>query len=166
MAQGDAREHPEYGAAVANALLVLIGPMALMLAGALMPQCSSDTNVTVRATGAPDLRGIVPVFLSMAWGLVPAAAVAGWRTLVLARRWREHERGDWRGVAEAGACGPAVALVVLAPGIVTRPAEAPPFVIAYGGAALVLGLVVGLILRLVALSIMRSRRPRYRSSAL
>jgi hypothetical protein len=113
MAQGDAREHPEYGAAVANALLVLIGPMALMLAGALMPQCSSDTNVTVRATGAPDLRGIVPVFLSMAWGLVPAAAVAGWRTLVLARRWREHERGDWRGVAEAGACGPAVALTCL-----------------------------------------------------
>ena len=59
------------------------------------------------------------------------------------------------GVAEAGACGLILALLYLAPGIVTRPAEAPQYVIAYGGAALLLGVVVGLLLRTTAILVLK-----------
>jgi hypothetical protein len=158
MAIDDRPERPEYAAAVANALVVLLAPMVLLFAGSLMAQCPSDTNVAVRASGGPDFKSIATIVFSMASGLVPAAAVAGWRTLVLARRWRHDRRGDWRGVAEAAGCGFLVALIVLAPGIVTRPLEAPPYVIAYGGAALVLGMVVGLVLRAVALTVLKAAK--------
>ena len=48
-----------------------------------------------------------------------------------------------------------LALLYLAPGIVRRPAEAPPYVIAYGGAALLLGVVVGLFLRTTAILVLK-----------
>jgi hypothetical protein len=79
----------------------------------------------------------------------------GWRTWVYARRWRERQDQGWRAVAEAGACGLLLALVYLARGILTRPAEAPPYVIAYGGAALLLGVLVGLFLRATAILVLR-----------
>ncbi len=46
-------------------------------------------------------------------------------------------------------------LLVLLPGIVTRPREAAPYIIVYGGAALVVGLAVGVLLRMTALAILR-----------
>ena len=52
-----------------------------------------------------------------------------------------------------------LALLYLAPGIVTRPAEAPPYVIAYGGAALLLGVVVGLFLRTTAILVLKFFKP-------
>ena len=63
------------------------------------------------------------------------------------------------GVAEAGASGLILALLYLAPGIVTRPAEAPPYVIAYGGGALLLGVAVGLFLRTTAILVLKFRKP-------
>ena len=85
--------------------------------------------------------------------LLPFAAIAAWRTWVHAKRW-PRERG-WQGVAEAGLCGFGTALLYLAPGIVTRPTEAPGFVLVYGGAALILGLLVGLFLRTAAVLLLR-----------
>jgi hypothetical protein len=85
--------------------------------------------------------------------LLPFAAIAAWRTWVHAKRWPQ-ERG-WQGVAEAGLCGLGTGLLYLAPGIVTHPMEAPQFVIIYGGAALILGLLVGLFLRMTAVVILR-----------
>ncbi len=49
-------------------------------------------------------------------------------------------------ILEGAACGFAGALLVLLPGILTKPTQAPPYVIAYGGLAAVLGLAVGVIL--------------------
>jgi hypothetical protein len=46
-------------------------------------------------------------------------------------------------------------MIVLAPGIVTRPFDAAPYIIAYGRAALLLGLLIGFILRLIALAVLR-----------
>src|SRR5262249_4095064 len=96
---------------------------------------------------------------------VGLAAIAGWRTLVHARRYREQRGGGWRGVIEAGAVGLFIALVVLARGIVTRPREAPPYVVVYGGAALLIGLGVGVILRFTAIFVIKlaSRASRRRA---
>jgi hypothetical protein len=78
------------------------------------------------------------------------AAPAAVRTFVHARRWLESGRSGVQGILEAGLCGFGGALVVLMPGIVTRPTEAPPYVVAYGGLATVLGLCVGVVLWLTA----------------
>ena len=86
---------------------------------------------------------------------LPFATLAGWRTWVYATRWQEQRRGSWLAVAEAGGWGLAVALFILAPGIVTRPMDAPPYLIAYGGFALLVGLVLGLVLRTAALIVLR-----------
>jgi hypothetical protein len=53
-------------------------------------------------------------------------------------------------VLEAGVVGFFIAIWILRRGIATRPADAPPYVIAYGGAAAVIGLTIGLILRTAA----------------
>ncbi len=66
----------------------------------------------------------------------------------------EYTPGDVAAL-EAGLCGLGTALLYLAPGIVTRPMEAPPYVIVYGGAALILGLLVGLFLRAAAVLVLR-----------
>lgn len=153
------RSHPENAAAIANALVVLLGPVVLLLLGSLVAD-SSDTSVTVRAPGAgsavTDLIGLLVVVLPTMAG---PATIAGWRTLVLAKQWQTDGTGSWRGVLEAGAAAFGIALLVLSPGILTRPREAPPYVIAYGGAAMILGLLVGLILRATALIVLRSIDP-------
>jgi phosphate/sulfate permease len=51
-----------------------------------------------------------------------------------------------QGILEGAACGLVAAVLVLLPGIVTKPMQAPPYVLAYGGLAAVLGLAVGAVL--------------------
>ena len=154
------QSHPENAAALTNALVVLVGPVVLLLLGSLFAGGSSDTSVTVRPPGARTaIRELMGLLLVMLPTLAGPATIAGWRTLALAKRWRRDETGSWRGVLEAGATGFGIALVVLAPGILTRPLEAPPYVIVYGGAALILGLLVGLILRATALMVLRAVGP-------
>lgn len=149
------RRHPENAAAIANALVVLLGPVLLLVAGNMLPEHVSNTGATVRASGGPRTGEVLGLLAGVAWGFAPPALLAGWRTLVLARRWLVAGRGDWRGVAEAGAAGFGIALLGLARGILTRPTEALPYVIAYGGIALIIGLLVGLLLRAVALFVLR-----------
>jgi hypothetical protein len=148
------RERPRIAAAVVNGLLVLLLPPALLVAGNLLFNSDSDYSVTVRASERSLLLPALSILVRMEMVLLPFAALAGWRTWVHAGDWRTGRRG-WRGVAEAGACGLFVALAYLAPGIVTRPMDAPPYVIAYGGAALVLGLVAGLLLRTTGVLVLK-----------
>jgi hypothetical protein len=86
-------------------------------------------------------------------------AVAAWRTLIYARRFMSGGSGSWAGVGEAALCGFAVALLYLAPGIVTRPREAPPYVILYGAAAAIIGAIVGLVLHTSARLALRISEP-------
>jgi hypothetical protein len=86
---------------------------------------------------------------------VPLAMLAGWRTWVHAKRIREHEGTGWRGVAEAGALGFLLAMGVLAYGIVTRQADALPYVVFYGGAALLIGVTLGCALRATGLLVLK-----------
>ena len=144
---------PEDVAAVVNALVVLLGPPLLMIAGSMLFPNPSSTNTSTVVVGVdPNPVGsAVAVFAPMLMALAPLALIAGWRTHVHARRWRDGRGRGWRGVAEAAAVAGGIALIVLSPGILTRPLEAPPFLLVYGGAAIVLGLLVGVILRFTAL---------------
>ena len=153
------RQRPENAAAIVNALVVLVGPIALLFLLSQLPESPSDTSVTVRAPGASSWRSALAVIGSMLPGLGFGAVVAGWRTRVNARRWLDAGRGDWRGVGEAALFGFAVALLVLSHGIITRPLEAAPYVIAYGGVAAVLGAIVGIILRFTGLITLRILEP-------
>lgn len=141
------REHQSAttAAAVVGAL-VLIAPAVLLLLGAAVfappsaigPQGSS-----------------MEVLLQVELAVLPFALVAAWRTWVHARRWIRTGRASWISVVEAAGCGLAIAIGSMWRGLVERPLEAPPYVIVYGGAALLLGAVVGFILRAVALAVLK-----------
>ena len=147
--------HSASVAAVVNGLLVVLLPLAAQMAGSRIDLHGSDASVTANVPGAPRIETLIPILMRTTLVLLPFALLAGWRTWAYARRWCDREDRGWRGVAEAGACGLIVALLYLAPGIVTRPAEAAPYVIAYGGAALLLGVVVGLFLRTTAILVLK-----------
>jgi len=89
---------------------------------------------------------------------VPLSFIAGWRTYVHARRWLIVQKHSWDGVFEAAVCGFVCALPILAPGIVTQPAKAPPYILVYGGLGAIIGLIVGLVLRTTALLTLRLSR--------
>jgi drug/metabolite transporter (DMT)-like permease len=83
-------------------------------------------------------------------GLAPFAMAAAWRTFVHARRWLERGSRGGQGILEAAACGFAGAVLVVLPGIVTQPTQAPPYLLAYGGLAAIVGLAVGVVLWICA----------------
>lgn len=145
-------------AAVVNGLLVVLLPLVVLAVGPGVNLDSYDASVTARDPGPPRIVRMIPILIRVALVLFPFALLAGWRTWVHARRWCDGKDRGWRAVAEAGACGLILALLYLAPGIVTRPTDAPPYVIAYGGAALLLGVLVGLFLRTTAILVLKLRR--------
>lgn len=146
---------PESVAAAVNAAIVILLPVILLAAGSMVLNPDTNTSVTVRPPGGPVIGQSSWLLAQFALGTLPFATLAGWRTWVYATRWQEQRRGSWLAVAEAGGWGLPVALVILAPGIVTRPMDAPPYLIAYGGFALLVGLVLGLVLRTAALIVLR-----------
>ena len=146
---------PESVAAAVNAAIVVLLPVILLAAGSLVLNSDSNTSVTVRPPGAPVIGPVILLLAHVACSTLPFATLAGWRTWVYATRWQEQRRGSWLAVAEAGGWGLAVTLVILAPGIVTRPMDAPPYLIGYGGFAVLVGLVLGLVLRTAALIVLR-----------
>ena len=145
-------------AAVVNGLLVVLVPVGLVLAGSSIYRDTFDASVTARAPGPPRMPRIIPVVFHMAIVLFPFALFTGWRTWVYAIRWCDRKDRGWRAVAEAGVCGLILPLLYLARGILTRPAEAPPYVITYGGAGLLLGVLVGVFLRTTAILVLKLRK--------
>jgi hypothetical protein len=148
------RRRPEDVAAIVNALLVVLMPFGALLVGSLI---FDDNSVTVRPSRSGIVSAATLVYqIGFVVALfVPLALLAGWRTWVHARRYRERQGTGWQGVAEAGALGIILALAVLAHGILSRPADALPYVVFYGGAALILGLAIGVVLRMTALLVLR-----------
>ncbi len=144
-------------AAVVNGLLVVLLPLTVLVTASSMNLQSTDASVTAPDPDPPRGWAVTPVVIRTAFVLVPFALLAAWRTWVYAGRWCDRRDRGWRAVAEAGGCGLILALLYLAPGIVTRPGDAPPYVIAYGGAALLLGLLMGLLLRTTAILCLRRR---------
>lgn len=157
MTDGSTRSRVEMLAATVNAIVVLLAPSIALLV-AMIGSVDSNASVTVRPAGASRVLPVVRSVIEMGTWMLPFAAIAAWRTWVHARRWNARKGSGWQGVVEAGACGLAAALLYLVPGIVTRPLEAAPYVMAYGGAATIVGLLFGLVLRTTAMLILRFPR--------
>lgn len=148
-------QSPEVFAAVVNAFLVLLAPVAMYVA-ATVAAWNPDHTVTARVTPLP----IYLIFRMLELGIlftpfVALAFIAGWRTWVHARRYLSEQGSGWQGVVEGGALGLLAAALVLSPGIVAHPAGAPPYVVFYGGCGVLLGVTAGLILRTSALIVLR-----------
>ena len=154
------RRPPEQVAAAVNALVVMLIPSGLLLAYLMTPTPGNTVVARVSPLWVLVLDWMFQISLLFT-PFVGLGFVAGWRTLVHASRYRQRQGTGWRGVAEAAGLGFLVALLVLSHGILTRPLEAPPYIVAYGGGAAILGLVLGLILRgtaLLALTLAGERR--------
>jgi hypothetical protein len=146
---------PATVAALVNGLVVYLLPLAF--AGAVALLASDPGN---RAVGVDPDRAYV--WAKRLWfagaymtGLTPFALAAGWRTFVHAQRRLQHGRGGAMGILEGGACGFVGAVLVLLPGIVTKPTQAPPYVLVYGGLAAAPGAAVGVILWFTATMTLR-----------
>jgi hypothetical protein len=159
------RPHDRTATAVAlvNAIVVLLLPIGVVwLLTVVMPSYSNGST-TVVGRDPRHAERVLEFAVAYLTGVSPFAMAAAWRTFVHARRWLLTGARGVQGIVEAGVCGFAGAVFVLLPGIVTRPAQAPAYVIAYGGATLVLGLIVGVILWSTAtltLWFLRSATPR------
>jgi hypothetical protein len=132
-----------------NGLLVLAAPLFGAVMGALGG--NSDTSAAVYA----DTQVAVVAGRLMRSGpallvVLPFALMAAWRTWVHAATWRAGLGSGAQGILEAGVTALVPMLLMLVPGIVTFPLDAPPYVVAYGGLALVAGLAVGMVLWVVA----------------
>jgi hypothetical protein len=142
-------------AAYVNATLVLLVPvgLAVALSIGMWLSPSNSASTTVHANPTPPAEQVLLIVAGAMLFVVlftPLAAIAGWRTWVHARRYRNLEGGGWQGVFEAGFVGFFIALWILRRGIETRPNDAPPYVIAYGSGAALIGITIGLILRTAA----------------
>jgi hypothetical protein len=157
-----ARRHPENVAAGVNALLTLFLPAALLLLAifaAVTGPFVMDSGTSVTVHPERSFFAVTREFLSalahMMILFVPFSLIAGWRTWVHARRYRDRRGTGWQGVLEAGLVGFLAALLVLWRGIATRPMEALPYIIVYGGGAAFLGLALGLLLRTTARMVLK-----------
>ena len=140
--------------ALANALVVYLLPVIFVWVISMLP-LRSNTSTSVTAHGPDYLMNRAKLIVGYLAAVSPFAFAAAWRTFVHARRWLEFHDRTWWGVLEGGACGLAGTLLVLLPGIVTRPLDAPPYIIAYGIPTVLIGLAIGLILRFTALGVLK-----------
>jgi hypothetical protein len=142
-------DRPATLAALVNAVIVYLLPLALVGTIALFAPDYSNGGTHVVGID-PDRAAVwsrrMQFIGAYLMGLAPFAVAAAWRTFVHARRWLEKGSRGSQGILEGAACGFAGAVLVLLPGIVTTPTQAPPYLLAYGGLAAVLGLAVGAVL--------------------
>ena len=156
-------ERPALVVALVNGLVVYLLPLAF--AGAVSLFASDFSNGSTHVVGVdPDRAFAWSRRLTIAGAyvtvLAPFAFAAAWRTFVHAKRWLDDGRWGVAGIGEGALCGFAAAVFVLLPGILTRPIQAPPYVLAYGGLASVLGLAVGAILWVTATFTLQMYRRR------
>ena len=141
----------------AGAITALVKPVLVIVAPLVLASLIATTSMDapVRPGGAEGLWLQVRDVLRGLMLLLPLGAVAAWRTWVHAARWCAGRGRGGSGIAEAVAFACGIALLVLLPGSLRRPLEAPPYVIVYGGIAAVVGLAVGLVLYLAAAETLR-----------
>ncbi|MEZ4455447.1 MAG: hypothetical protein R2882_02690 [Gemmatimonadales bacterium] len=91
--------------------------------------------------------------------LLPFAGVAAWRTWHYAVRWRSGP-APLRPMFEPVMVAVVILAVVLGPGTLSRPQDAPAYWLVYGIPALAAALFLGFLLRQVALTILAVHGPR------
>jgi hypothetical protein len=154
LASDVARREPEAVAAAVNVLLVLVSPIAVVAALAAVSNADTTRTTVVAFPVRAALINLATAALIVE-ATLPLALIAGWRTWSHARRYRAGIGTGWRGVGEGGAFGLLIALILLSPYVANRPFDAPPYIAAYGGFALVLGLSLGLVLWASAMIVLR-----------
>lgn len=150
---------PEDVIAAINGAIVLLVPVIVALAF-LFRRAGMDAPV--RPPGNYVLKDFVLSVAVLEVPLAPFAVVAGWRTWVRVHRWRSTGLRDFWGVLEGAATGLVAAVLVLMPGIATRPFEAAPYIITYGAIGACVGLAFGILLQvtaMLALSFVDRARP-------
>lgn len=151
------RMPPENVAALVNAGIVLLVPIALLLAFLLRDEDMHTVTAYVSPRWVIILRRAMAVVVLFA-PFIGLAAIAAARTWAHAKDYLEHRSRGWQGVAEAGGLGLVPAVLILIPATIRSPLEAPPYIAAYAGGALVIGLACGLVLRTTALLVLRVLR--------
>jgi hypothetical protein len=140
-------ERPAIIVALVNALVVYLLPLAFVAAVSMFAPLGNGTHVVgVDPDRARVWSNRIQFIAAYLLGLAPFAMVAAWRTFVHARRWLDRGSYGLVGIAEGGLCGLAGGLLVLLPPSIMKPAQAPPYLLAYGGLAAILGLSVGVVL--------------------
>ena len=163
---------PERAAALANFLLI---PLLTLLV--TVYTWASDTGaVAIAYPVRHALKQVAYVILAMLLS-TPLAAIAAWRTWVLAPRVLAREATAWRGLAEAAACGFVLTLPFILPIVIGRlfvpgrwsRGEAlllgMGYLVAYGLIGIVIGLALGLMLLATALLVLRVTSAPTRPSA-
>jgi hypothetical protein len=156
------RRRSEVVAALANGVIVELlaaGVSAIPTIGRSLGIGASDYSVTVHPPGWTPLTPIAATALQFGLVILPFAGLAVWRTWVHAKRWRDAGTRGWQGVAEAAACGLATLLVLLLPGMLTHPIQVLPYVVGGGWLAVLIGLLVGLLLRTTAVMVLKVTQP-------
>jgi hypothetical protein len=152
------RERPEAWAAAVNGIIVLSLPLLFVLAIAIWGRPGTPP---VKPPGSPSSTWLaLPVLLMTELGMLPLALIAAWRTWVYAERFQHGVSRGWEAVAEAGLVGVLASLWMLAGPTLRRPLDAPPYLLTYGGMALLAGLLVGLVLRASAVLVLRRTSDR------
>ena len=151
----------EYAAALASFLLVILSAVGLTMASTSAKGAVVYANPAKAAITAV----MIPVLVA-----APLAAFAFWRTWVHAQRFLTRQTSDSQGVFEAGALGFALTLPFVLPGVVARQFNPGPwgqpqafmlglaYVGGYGLLGLVVGLVLGFLLRLAAILVLLVHR--------
>jgi hypothetical protein len=142
-------DRPATLAAFVNGVIVYLLPIAMV--GAIALFASDYSNGGTRVVGVdPDRAAAwsrrLQFIRAYIVGVAPFAMAAAWRTFIHARRRLESGSRGGQGILEAAGCGFAGAVIVLLPGILTQPTQAPPYLLLYGGLATVVGLAVGVVL--------------------
>jgi hypothetical protein len=152
---GTRLREPAMLAALVNAVVVLFLPSIVVGIGMLEALDDPGYSWPVHPANWSPWPDAIRFVAGSAVFMSPFALLAAWRTWVHATRWRTGNRGrSLQGVVEAGACGLGVALLILLPPTILRPTHAPPYLIAYGGLGLVVGIAVGLVLLVTAAAVL------------
>lgn len=141
--------------ALVNAGIVFLLPLVAAVVVGLFGARYSNGSTSVRVPGPDYAERQLKLIVAYVTATSPFAMVAAWRTFVHAKGWLERGDPGWRGVLEAGAGGFLATLIVLLPGILTTPAQAPAYVVTYGSLTFTLGLALGALLRTTALATLR-----------
>jgi hypothetical protein len=133
-------------AAVFNAALVALIPLWLELVGRFTDPSRGHSVVAVN----PDTVGALGRFAQLAPVLLVVALIAGWRTYVHSQRYLLTGARGWTAVIEPGVVGMVLTVSLLAPVVVRDPLSGSRYVAIYAVGVLVIGCVIGVLLRWTA----------------
>ena len=152
-------------ATVVNAMIVLLLPGLVLLLFAILGSIDpAFADETVYARPVSPLVRAAWLSIGAIYVTAPLAAVTAWRTWIHATKWQMHHQ-TWWGVAEAGAVGALLVIVMLVPPVLTaaialRSLWGFAAIAVYAVLGGLVGLVLGLMLQVTAIAVLKMVSPR------